>query len=83
MTPLNKPIRRVSDMSVVRDCGKTRRLVVSLYPNGLVGIRPEKTRREEYVTLEAVYGYAIKARVAKQQAERRKAKAEKRKKANG
>ena len=56
---------------MVRDAGRMRRLAVTLYPNGVLGIRPEKTRREEIVSLEAVYGLAVKQRVAKEQAERR------------
>ena len=71
MTHLQKPVRRTTD-STVRDCGKVRALVVTLYPNGTIGLRPQKTRREEIVTLDSVYSLAVKQRVAKERTERLK-----------
>ncbi len=62
-TKITKAIRRLSDSSV-RDGGRPRRLVVTLYPQGFIGLRQERTRREETVSLEAMYWYAIKSRVA-------------------
>lgn len=72
MTPCNKPVSRVFDSAMVRDGGKLKRLVVTFYPNGTLGIRPEKTRRarEEAISIEAVYSVAIKQRVALEQREK-------------
>ena len=62
MTALSKPISRRSE-STVRDQGRSRRLVATLYPSGTLGLRPERTRREELIPLEAVYQLAVKLRV--------------------
>lgn len=62
MTKLSKPVSRMSE-AVVRDSGKLKRLVITIYPNDTIGLRPEKTRREETVTLGAVYSLAVKQRV--------------------
>lgn len=69
MTLLHKPVRR-STATTVHDQGKHRRLVVTLYPGDVIGLRPEKTRREEFTSLAAVYSLAVKQRVARQRAER-------------
>jgi len=74
MTDLRKPVRRRTD-ATVRDCGKVRRPVVTLYPGDVIGVRPEKTRREEIVSLESVYGLGVKQRLAKERAERQQTKA--------
>lgn len=73
MTALNKPIKR-STNAVIRDKGRTRRLVVTLYPGDVIGLRPEKTRREEITSLAAVYSLAIKQRLAAERAEKIKAR---------
>ena len=62
-TKLNKEVSRVSN-ETIRDGGKVRQLVVTLYPNGTIGLRPQGTRREEVYPLEAIYFAAVKARVA-------------------
>jgi len=72
-TPLHKPIRRRSNENV-RCAGKPRALVVSLYPNGLIGIRPAGTRREETTSIEATYHRAIKERVLREATERKAAR---------
>lgn len=69
MTGLKKPVRRKSE-AVIRDCGKYRQLIVVLYPGDIIGLRPAGTRREEMTTLAAVYGLAVKQRVAKERAEK-------------
>lgn len=74
MTDLRKPVSRRTD-TTIRDAGKSRRLVVTLYPGDVIGVRPEKTRREERTTLAAVYDLAVKARVRLEQAEKRARKA--------
>ena len=71
MTDLHKPIKRRTD-ATVRDGGKARRIVVTLYPGNTIGLRQEKTRREELISIEAAYSLAVKMRVAKEQAEKRK-----------
>ncbi len=70
-TKLTKPVKRVSG-SIVRDCGKIRNLVVTLYPNDTIGLRPEGTRqkREERVTLTSCYALAVRQRVAAERIER-------------
>ena len=70
-TKLNKEITRVSN-EVVRDTGKFRNLVVTLYPSGDIGLRPQGTRREERYPLEAVYHLALKARVAAEKLAKKK-----------
>lgn len=72
-TKLNKEVSRVSN-ETIRDGGKTRNLVITLYPNGMIGLRPQGTRREETYPLEAVYFAAVKARVAAIRTAKRKAK---------
>ncbi len=73
MTDLHRPISRRTD-STIRDAGKRRRLVVTLYPGDVIGIRPERTQREEITTLEAVWGMAVKCRVRQEQADKKKAR---------
>ncbi len=62
MTKLTKPVRRLSD-AVVRDAGRIKQLVITIYPNDTIGLRPAKTRREERVTLREVYDFAVRQRV--------------------
>lgn len=76
-SPLNKPVRRESN-ETVRDGSKTRALIITIYPDGLLGLRPKGTRREEFYPIEAVYSIAVKARVAAQRAEKNKIKKAKR-----
>jgi hypothetical protein len=40
----------------------------------MVGLRPEKTRREETIDFESVYSMAIKQRVAYEKAQRKAAR---------
>lgn len=69
MTALTKPVRRMSE-TVIRDGGKRRRLVITLCGNDTISLRPEKTRREETITLDAVYALAVRQRVASERRER-------------
>ncbi len=71
MTPLEKPVTRRSNERV-RDAGKSRRIVVTLYPNGLIGLRPERTRREETVPIDVIWLQAVKARVLAERAAKRR-----------
>jgi uncharacterized protein YcfJ len=79
MTDLKKKVTRRDDVSLVRDRGKLRRVIVTLYPGGTIGFRLEKTRKEEIITVAGAYHQAVKARVMKEQAEKRTAKAAKKK----
>lgn len=74
-TTLKKPVtRRTGENVTVRDRSKWRKIVVTLYPAGFIGLRLEKTRREETITLEAVYERAIMSRVARERMEKLNAK---------
>ena len=70
MTDLKKPVRR-------RTIGlhRGRRIMVSLEPGDLLGLRQERCRRTQYVSLAAIYDYAVKARVLAERNQRRKTKA--------
>lgn len=69
MTDLRKPVKRRSS-ELKRDRGRMRRIVVTLYPAGYIGLRLERTRREETLPLQAAYDVAVKMRVAFERAER-------------
>lgn len=68
-TKLKKAVSRGTD-ELIRDAGKFRKLVVTIYPSGLIGIRPERTRREELMPITHIYSMAVKARVAAEKAEK-------------
>lgn len=72
-TLLNKPVRRVSN-EIVRDGAKIKQLIVTMYPDGMLGLRPKGTRREEFYPFTHVYSLAIKARVADEKAAKKKGK---------
>lgn len=69
MTDLRKPVKRRSS-ELKRDRGRMRRIVVTLYPAGYIGLRLEKTRREETLPLIAAYDVAVKMRVALERVKR-------------
>ena len=72
MTPSqgSRPVVRKSAV-LIRDGGKARELVVTVYPE-FITLRLLGTRREEVVHLESAYFGAIKARVFKDKMERAK-----------
>ena len=70
MTPLTKSITRRTDSRTPWP-GGSKRLVVTLYLNGLIGLRPEKTRREEVIPVTHCYSIAMKARVLREREEKR------------
>lgn len=81
-TKLTKPVKRKSG-NLTRDGRKFRNLIITIYPNregDYIGIRPEGTRREEMLPLDAAYHLAIKMRVSSERAEKAKIKADKKKK---
>jgi 1-acyl-sn-glycerol-3-phosphate acyltransferase len=73
MTPLSKLVRRLSG-ETVRDAGKLRRLVVTLLPGDLIGIRPEGTRRTEYVSIGACHALGMRQRILAERSDRARAK---------
>ena len=73
-TKLNKPVSRLSGEQI-RDGSKIRQLVVTLYPSGAIGLRPQGTQREELYPFEAIYHTAVKMRVASERAAKKKGKA--------
>jgi hypothetical protein len=73
MTPLKRTVSRRSE-ELYRDRSSYRRIVVTLYPAGYIGLRLEKCRHEETLSLCAAYETAIKTRVMRERAERHKNK---------
>ena len=73
MTPLKKALTRRSD-ELYRDGSKCRRIVITLYPAGFIGLRLEKCRREETLSIRAAYETAVLTRVMRKYAERHKGK---------
>lgn len=77
-TTLHKPVkRRTNDGTTIRDKSKWRKIVVTLYPAGFIGLRLEGCRREETLPLECVYERAVKSRVLREHMERVNAKKDK------
>jgi hypothetical protein len=73
MTTLTKPVRRVAT-TTIREQGKNRNIVVVLRAPGLIGLRAAGCRREYQLPLDAVYAMAVKAHVASEKREKRKAR---------
>jgi hypothetical protein len=73
MTPLKKSVTRRSE-ELYRDRSKFRRIVVTLHPAGYLGLRLEKCRREETLSIRAAYETAVHTRVMRKQAKRRNGK---------
>jgi hypothetical protein len=63
MTPLHRKVTRRSAETYF-ECSKLRRIIVTLYPAGHIGLRLEKTRREETLSMRLAYETAVRARVA-------------------
>lgn len=73
MTPLTRKVTRRS-AETYRDRSKLRRIVVTLYPAGHIGLRLEKARAEETLSLHLAYETAVRARVAFERARKAKRK---------
>lgn len=71
MTPLKKAVTRRSE-ELMRDRSKFRRIVVTLHPAGFIGLRLEKCRHEETLSIRGAYETAVQTRVTRERAERRK-----------
>ena len=69
MTDLRKPVRR-------RTIGlhRKRRIIVSLEPGDLLALRQERCRQTEYMSIAAIYDFAVKARVLAERTAKRKLK---------
>jgi UDP-3-O-acyl-N-acetylglucosamine deacetylase len=69
MTDLKKPVRR-------RTIGlhRGRRIMVSLEPGDVLCLRQERCRQVEYLSIPALYDYAVKARVIAERAAKKKAR---------
>jgi hypothetical protein len=72
MTPLKKAVTRRSEERM-RDRSKFRRIVVTLYPAGFIGLRLEKCRHEETLSMRAAFETAVQTRVMRERAEQQKA----------
>lgn len=79
MTTLRKAVRR--EVQVLTDSRLRARerdqVIVTLYPNGTIGLRAKRTRREYTLALATVYTLAIRAHVDNEKREKAKAKREK------
>jgi hypothetical protein len=71
MTPLKKAVTRRSEERM-RDRSKFRRIVVTLYPAGFIGLRLEKCRHEETLSMRAAFETAVQTRVMRERAEQQK-----------
>lgn len=69
-TKLRKPVHRETE-AMVRDGSKLRTVIVSLLPGDVISLRPKGTRRAELIAATTVWSYALRLRVAAQQAEKR------------
>jgi hypothetical protein len=54
--------------------GKTRPVVVSIYPDGVLGLRLLGTKREEFTFADDIYRNAVTTRVAFERAAKKKAR---------
>lgn len=68
-TSLNRPVVRKTTTP-----HRGRRMVITLYPGDVVGVRHERARKEYQIPLAWVYDMAVKAEVQRQKAERAKKK---------
>lgn len=69
MTPSTKPVTRLTN-AVIRDKG-LRQIVATLHGSVLI-LRGKGLRREETLDLSACYSAAVKQRVARERAEKRR-----------
>lgn len=54
--------------------GKRRTVVVTVYPEGIIGLRLMRHRKEEYVDAASMYRQAVLIRTAQERAKKRAAK---------
>jgi hypothetical protein len=65
-TKLTRPVRRTTQVIVER----RRQLVVTLYPHGMIGVCATRLRTEYELPLDAIYVLAVRAHVARRNAEK-------------
>ena len=70
---LAKPARKAT-AATVRDRGQERRIIVTVYPSGMIALRLERCKREETFDAASIYSIAVKARVMAERAAKRKAR---------
>ena len=75
-TTLHKPIKRKTHERRY-ERGKSRAIIVTLYPAGFMGLRLEGTRREETLPIEVAWERAVKMRLAAEATDRLKKRAAK------
>jgi len=65
MTPLTKPVRRLSQLRLDGSFGPDRdkRTAITIHPDGRLELRPERTRRAETLHLLDAYRFAVRCRV--------------------
>lgn len=69
MTPLVKPVHRRGMMPY-----RGRRIVASLLPGDVLGLRLERTRRTEFLSLAGCYERAVMIRINSERAAKKAAK---------
>ena len=73
MIAATRPVRRRVAAAVFSQ-GAHRPVIVTIYPDGLIGLRLHRQRREEYADAASVYRQAVISRVTAERAERRKSR---------
>jgi hypothetical protein len=71
-TKATKPVSRQT-RAMFRSQG-LRPVIVTVYPEGIIGLRLYRLRREEQLDAATLYERAVKTRVAREHAERRAAR---------
>lgn len=66
-------VKRVTNATVFSS-GARRKVVVTVYPDGTIGLRLLRSRREEYVSADHIYRQAVIERVAFERAQKRRKK---------
>ena len=66
-------VRRATSAAVF-SAGKRRPVIVTIYPDGIIGLRLARSRREEFVDAASEYRRAVLLRVAAERAAKRKGK---------
>jgi hypothetical protein len=72
MTDLDRVVTRRSKALSHRG----RRIIITLYPKGLIGLKEERTQKEFFLAIDSEYAHAVRNEVAAQRAEKMKAKKE-------
>lgn len=68
-----RPVKRRTE-DTFRDRGQLRRVIVTVYPSGVLGLRLERQRREEELLASTAYSMAVRLRVQAEREAKRKAR---------